>query len=106
MEVLTMRMTIENFQKDNLEAWQTYLDALEKSLAQLEEDIEEAASMSDTCTSEWCQATEHVIDELGNALFSISEPRWAPESSTRKLKDLKRRLHDLYAQYKAAPKAG
>jgi hypothetical protein len=97
-------MTIDNFQKENLSAWQTYLDSLEKSFEQLEADIDEAASMSDACTSEWCQATEHVIDELGNALFSISEPRWAPESSTKKLKDLKRRLHELYSKYKAAPK--
>lgn len=100
-----MRLNNENFQKENLEAWQTYLSSLEKSLAQLEADIEEASSMTEICTDEWCQATEHVIDQLGDALFSISEPRWAPESVSRKLKALKRRLHDLYAAYKAAPKA-
>jgi hypothetical protein len=25
--------------------------------------------MSDTCTGEWCAATEHVIDELGTFFF-------------------------------------
>jgi hypothetical protein len=34
-------------------------------------------------------------------LFSISEPKGAPAEDTRKLKALKKRLHDLYAKYKA-----
>jgi hypothetical protein len=96
-------MTLDIFQKETLEAWGNYVEALEKSLDQLEKDIEEASSMSDTCTSEWCQATEHVIDELGNALFSISEPRWAGDEYTQRIKSLKRRLHDIYAKYKSVP---
>ena len=45
-------------------------------------------------------ATEHVIDELGNWMFSISEPTGASDEDTGKLKALKRRLRDLYAKYK------
>ncbi len=56
--------------------------------------------MQDVCTSEWCEATEHVIDDLSNSLFSISEPRWASEEEGQKLKQLKRRVHDLYAKYR------
>ena len=67
----------------------------------LEQDIDEAAGMADTCTAEWCQATEHVIDELSNALFSISEPRWANDEDSAKIKQLKRKVHDLYADYRA-----
>jgi phage shock protein A len=100
-----MRLIKENFEKETLNAWQTYLDALEKSIDQLEKDIDEASAMSAVCTSEWCEATEHVIDELNNALFSISEPRWASDAASRKLKQLKRRVYDLYADYKAIPKA-
>lgn len=91
----------DQFRKDTLDAWQTYMDALETSITDLEKDIEEAADMSRRCTAEWCTATEHVIDEINDALFSISEPRWAPEENTRRIKSLKRRVRDLYAKYKA-----
>ncbi len=97
-----MPLIKETFEKDTLEAWRVYMNALEKSLEQLEQDIDEAAHMFDICTEEWCTANEHVIDELGNALFSISEPRWSDESDSRKIKHLKHRLHDLYAKYKGA----
>ena len=82
--------------------WREYLNGLEQSLNQLEKDIQEAGEMSQVCTSEWCTATEHVIDELANALFSIHEPSFASEQDTKKLKDLKKRVHDLYAKYKSA----
>lgn len=97
-----MALIKEAIEKDTLAAWRTYTAALEKSLEQLEKDIDEAAAMADACTEEWCTATEHVIDELGNALFSISEPRWSDESDSKKIKELKRRLHDIYAKYKGA----
>lgn len=95
-----MALINESFEKETLDAWRNYLRAMEKSLEQLETDIEEAAEMSETCTDEWCTATEHVLDELGNALFSISEPRWSDEIDARRIKLLKRRLHDLKARYK------
>lgn len=66
-------------------------------------DLDESASFADICTDEWCAANEHVIDELGNMLFSISEPRWASKEESRRIKGLKRRLHDLYAHYKSRP---
>ena len=95
-----MALIKDTFEKETLEAWRTYVRALEQSLEKLEQDIEEAAEMSEACTEEWCTATEHVLDELGNALFSISEPRWSDEADSRKIKTLKRRLHDIYAGYK------
>ncbi len=58
--------------------------------------------MSQRCTAEWCTATEHVIDEINDALFNISEPRWAPDEDSRRIKSLKRRVLKLYAKYKAA----
>ena len=79
-----------------------FVNNLEKSLDTLEKYIDETAGMADACTSEWCQATEHVLDEISNSLFSISEPRWGSEEDTRKLKALKRRVHDIYAKYKSA----
>jgi len=43
----------------------------------MDADIQEANHMASKCTDEWCAATEHVIDEFSNELFSISEPRWS-----------------------------
>ena len=87
-------------QSQMIESWRDFLAGMEKSLDSLEKGIEEAAQMRDVCTEEWCVATEHVIDELSNSLFSISEPRWASDEDSQRIKTLKHRLHDLYAQYK------
>lgn len=81
------------------EAWETYLTNLQQSLDQLEADIDEAASMKETCTDEWCQATEHVLDELHKAVFSIHEPTFTDEKVSNKLKDLRKRLHKVYSKY-------
>ncbi len=82
-------------------SWRIYIQGLEDSLTMLEKDINEAAEMSEMCTSEWCTATEHVIDELANSLFSIHEPRFATEEDSQKIKSMKRRVHELYAKYKS-----
>jgi hypothetical protein len=52
-------------------AWGVFAQSLEKSIRLLDTDIKEAKYMASKCTDEWCSATEHVIDELNNALFSI-----------------------------------
>ena len=95
-----MTMPRDEIQKDIVEAWRTYLDALEKSIVLIEEDIRQASGMVETCTDEWCEATQHYIDDINNALFSISEPRWAAKEDSEKIKALKRRVHDLYADYR------
>ena len=79
------------------------MTALETSIRDLEADIDEAADMSDRCTAEWCEATEHVIDEINDALFTIHEPRWASDEDSNRIKNLKRRVRELYAKYKSKP---
>lgn len=102
-----MPMPKDELQSEYTQAWRTYVNSLEQAVQKLEADIKEASEMADACTSEWCQATEHVVDELSNALFSISEPRWADKEDSDKIKRLKRRVHDLYADYRnAAARAG
>lgn len=90
-----------DLQENIIQNWRTFINNLETSLNMLEKEIDEAAQMQNICTSEWCEATEHVIDELSNSLFSISEPRWAPAEDSVNIKVLRKRLHDLYAKYKA-----
>jgi DNA polymerase III delta prime subunit len=95
-----MPMPKDEIQSEMVSAWRTYIEALEKSLDKLDKDITEARDMARVCTSEWCEATEHVIDELSNALFSISEPRWSSPEDSKKIKRLKRRVYDLYVNYR------
>jgi len=96
-----MPMPKDDLQQEYVSSWRTYVDSLDQALQKLEADIQEASEMKDVCTAEWCQATEHVVDELSNALFSISEPRWSNQEDSAKIKQLKRRVHDLYADYRA-----
>lgn len=91
----------EGIQKEVIEGWRVFINNMEKGLDMLEEDIDEAAKMADACTLEWCQAVEHVIDELSNSLYSISEPSWSSDKDSKKIKELRKRLHDLYARYKS-----
>ena len=100
-----MPMPKDEIEKELTEAWTTYIRALEKSLDIIEKDIEDAKETAGVCTNEWCNATEHVFDELGNALFSISEPRWSTDEDSRRIKTLKRRLYDIYVNYRGVYKS-
>jgi hypothetical protein len=95
-------MPKNELQSEMLSAWRSYLDALETALERLEREIDEAQEMASVCTDEWCEATEHFIDELSNSLFSISEPRWAEPADSDRIKKLKKRVYDLYSGYKRA----
>jgi hypothetical protein len=53
-----------DIQQNIVQNWRGFISNLENSLDMLEKDIEEASQLSSACTSEWCEATEHVIDEL------------------------------------------
>lgn len=99
-----MPMPADDVQREMSEAWNSYIQALEKSLDIIEKDIDEAKELAGVCTDEWCNATEHVLDEIGNALFSISEPRWTSDDDSKRIKALKRRLYDLYVNYRGVYK--
>jgi len=96
-----MSMPKESIETEVMDSWRKLIKAMEKSLKILDKQIEEAAEMSGICTDEWCEATEHVIDELSNQLYSISEPRWSSKEDSDHIKMLKRQLRDLYAKYKS-----
>jgi phage shock protein A len=97
-----MEMPDELVRKQVFEGWKSFVDNLEKSLDLLEKEIEFTSKMVNACTLEWCEASERAIDDISNSLFSISEPSWLSEEDSRKLKALKRKVHDVYAKYKAA----
>ena len=81
-------------------AHREFVKNLERSARLLEKDINEAAEMEKICTDEWCLATEHTLDELTKSIYTISEPRWATDKDSLKIKNLRRSVHDLYANFK------
>lgn len=87
------------------DSWIGFIDSLEKSLALLDEKLTEAEQMSTQVTGEWAEAIEHVIDDLANFVFSISEPRGASKEYSKKIRALRNRIHDHYARFKALKKA-
>lgn len=83
------------------DAWKGFIDNLGKSIQMLDEKLTEAENMSSQVTGEWARAIEHVIDDLSNFVFSISEPRGASEEYSKKIGNLRKRLHDHYARFKS-----
>jgi hypothetical protein len=95
-------MKRQNEMEDSfLMAHRDFMNNLKKSLALIEEDLNEAAEIGAICTGEWCTATEDTLDELAKFIFSISEPRWIPNEDSKAIRDLRRKIHDLYAKYKS-----
>jgi hypothetical protein len=83
-----------------LVAHREFMANLESSLVLIEEELDEAAEIGEICTGEWCTATEGTLDELAKFIFSVSEPRWITDEDSKVLKNLRRKVHDLYAKYK------
>ena len=77
-----------------------FMQNLELSLNELDKDIDEAQEIDSICTNEWCVAIERDIDDLHNSVYMISEPRFSPSDYSEKIRELRDRLHDLYAKYK------
>jgi hypothetical protein len=92
----TQKEMVESFQM----AHRDYMKNLAICLDQIEKDFEESREIDEVCTGEWCRAIELSLDEFAKELYSISEPRWAADDYSRTLRNMRRRLHDLYARYR------
>ncbi len=90
-------------QKEMVESFQmahrNYMKNLNNCLKKIESDFEESRAIDDICTGEWCRAIELSLDEMAKDLYSISEPRWVADDYSRTLRNMRRRLHDVYAKY-------
>ncbi|MFP4477032.1 MAG: hypothetical protein ACLFOY_15840 [Desulfatibacillaceae bacterium] len=82
------------------DAWGTYLKSLEKCMDDLDGELSDATCVEKECTEEWCTATGNHIDELADSLYSIHEPGFISGTDSAKLKNLRRRVHDLYDRYR------
>jgi len=65
---------MDTIRTEVVEAWRGFVDNLGNSLDMLDKEIDFTSKMVNACTIEWCQVTEQTLDEISNALFSISEP--------------------------------
>ncbi|MFO7913811.1 MAG: hypothetical protein R6V15_16780 [Desulfotignum sp.] len=81
-------------------AWMQHFNAVKNSVDLVENYLKEAKGMAEVCTDEWCISTEKLIDDLNNALYSLSEPRDADPELSLEIKELRRRIYDLYVNYK------
>ena len=87
------------------DAWGVFMDGLEKSIQMLDDKLTEAEQMSTQVTGEWAAAIEHVIDDLANFVFSISEPRSTSQAYSQRIKTLRHRLHEHYVRFKSIKEA-
>jgi hypothetical protein len=78
------------------EQWITFADSLHESLIRLEEMVNDVSDLRGVCHDEWCEANECLLDQASIAAFAISEPHWASPEDSKKLKELKKRIHDLF----------
>jgi hypothetical protein len=85
------------------EGWKAYLDNLDASLTSLEKHIEETGKKTEYCTEDWCFATEHVLEDLVHTLFTLHVPKTATVEDEHRLANLKKRVQNLYAQFKSVP---
>jgi hypothetical protein len=82
-----------------IEAWSQYLNSLHEGVERLQRLVTDVEEMRQVCSDEWCETTECLLGELTVAVFAISEPHWTAPEESRKIKDLKKKLHDLHARH-------
>ncbi len=92
---------VESFQMAHRE----YMKNLTVYLDKIEREFEESREIDELCSGEWCRAIELSLDEFAKELYSISEPRWVSDDYSRTLRNMRRRLHDLYAKYRCTAPA-
>ena len=83
-----------------LTAHRQFINNLEQSLDVIDGELQEASGMTQVCTDEWCMSTEAMIDEIHKQVFSISEPRFASQDDSEKIRNLRHRVKDMYVNFK------
>jgi hypothetical protein len=82
------------------ESWKIYTDSLHGSLERLETIVNDIEDMREVCKDEWCEVTDCLLGEATVAAFAITEPHWSTQEDSKKIKELKKRIHDLHASNK------
>lgn len=93
MNIVERQEKLAAIQKD-------YIDALEDAIKTLEDEIKEASEVEHAGHEEWEKSIEGYIDELHGIIFSLPEPRYGHEELHTKIAELRKRIKDLYADFK------
>jgi len=83
-----------------LMAHREFVSNLAESLEIIRKELSEAKEMTHICTDEWCKSTEVAIDDIHRQVYSISEPRFATEEDSLKIKELRQKVKDLYVTFR------
>jgi hypothetical protein len=91
-------------QKEMVESFQMahrdFMKGLNTSFTIIERELVNTAGFDAGCTGEGCRTLENTIDELAKLVYSISEPRWLSKRDSRHIRDMRVRIHDVYARFK------
>jgi len=79
------------------QAWHTYMENLFASMQKMEQTVNEAAEMPMDCTEDWCANARALLDDLNHQIFSIHEPKWSSDDDSRRIRTMKRKIHDIYS---------
>ncbi len=83
-----------------------FIEGIEEAIKTLEDEIKEASDVEHAGHEEWEKSIEGYIDELHNIIFSLPEPRYGHEELHQKVKALRKKIKDLYADFRNMIKKG
>ncbi len=93
-------MNIVQLQETLVGAQADFINQLEEATNRLEQEIREAADVEKAGRADWERSIGGYIDELHRVIFSLAEPRYGSEKEHQKIAELRKRLKDLYADFK------
>ncbi len=80
------------------DAWHVYMENLFASMQKMEGAVNEASEMPMDCTETWCSNARALLDDLNHQIFSIHEPKWSTSEDSKRIKEMKKKIYDIYAR--------
>jgi len=81
-----------------------YINALEEVVNNLEKEIKEVIEAEKSDNPDWEKSIENYLDELHSVIYALPEPREGHKELHKKIVDLRKRIKDIYAEFKALTK--
>lgn len=93
-------MNVVELQEKLVGAQKEFVDQIEEAVSRLEAEIKEASDVEQAGHAEWERSIGGYIDELCRVIFSMAEPRYGSEEAHKKIAALRKRLKDLYVDFR------
>ena len=93
-------MNFVELQEALVGAQKEFIEQIEEAINRLESEIKEASEVEHAGHKEWQRSIGGYIDELNRVIFSIAEPRYGSEEDHKKIADLRRKVKELYEDFK------